>query len=190
MGGDLRNHIDPVTDFLNRVQNGKDEDAKKKNDDSSSDDSDKKNASDSMIVSCIKVAAEMFEPSTVDELVDMVMEHLEDTDGNGDLKGGMPSRSKVKSMAQQQWDRLKKKYGLGNSDKKNDMCSDDSDKKNDEVEEEKENASVKKGDKVCVVKGQFQGDEGKVTLIDQDGVSIETADGGEVNVAPGDVKKI
>ena len=54
MGGDLRNHIDPVTDFLNRVQNAKDEDAKKKNDDSSSDDSDKKNASDDELLEGIR----------------------------------------------------------------------------------------------------------------------------------------
>ena len=43
MGGNLINKVDPVTEFLTRVQNAKDEDVEQKNDDMCSDDSDKKN---------------------------------------------------------------------------------------------------------------------------------------------------
>jgi hypothetical protein len=73
----------------------------------------KENASDSYIVSTINEAAMSFTPDTADELVDLVMDHLSDTEDNGDLPGGMPSESKVKSMVKERWDRLKKKHGLG-----------------------------------------------------------------------------
>ena len=54
MGGNLINKVDPVTEFLTRVQNAKDEDVEQKNDDMCSDDSDKKNASDDELLEGIR----------------------------------------------------------------------------------------------------------------------------------------